>query len=171
MFPLSFAQRRLWLLDRLEGTNSAYNLPVAFRLSGALDVAALRAALADVVVRHEALRTVFPEADGEPYQRILSHEAAVLELDVRLVTGQDLPAIIEQEAGRTFDLGADLPFRAALLTLGSEDHVLLLTIHHIAFDGWSAAPLARDLSVAYAARCAGEVPGWSVLPVQYADYS
>ncbi|WUB85086.1 amino acid adenylation domain-containing protein [Streptomyces platensis] len=169
--PLSFAQRRLWFLDRLEGRNATYNEYEAFRLSGALDVVALRAALADVVGRHEALRTVFPEADGEPYQRILKAEEAGLELEVRPVSEEDLRTAIEATVGWAFDLSADLPIKASLFVLGDEDHVLLLTIHHIACDGWSMDPLARDVSAAYEARCAGVVPVWASLPVQYADYS
>ncbi|WP_328545524.1 non-ribosomal peptide synthetase [Streptomyces platensis] len=171
MFPLSYAQRRLWLLDRLDGPNAAYNLPVAFRLSGALDVGALRMALVDVVGRHESLRTVFPETDGEPYQSVLKPEDAILDLAVHELSEQDLAAAVETEAGRTFDLGSDLPIRAALLKLAATEHVLVLTVHHIAFDGWSAAPLARDVSVAYEARCAGVAPVWEPLPVQYADYA
>ncbi|MFD8369137.1 condensation domain-containing protein, partial [Streptomyces hygroscopicus] len=171
MFPLSYAQRRLWILDRLDGPNSLYNLPTAFRLSGAVDVAALRAALGDVVGRHEALRTVFPEADGEPFQRILSPREARLELDVRTVTEQELAMAMEAAGRHPFDLAADLPLRATLLVLGPAEHVLVLTFHHIAFDGWSMDPLARDLSVAYGARCAGRVPSWAELPVQYADYT
>ncbi|MFE2031616.1 amino acid adenylation domain-containing protein, partial [Streptomyces hygroscopicus] len=162
---LSSAQRRLWFLDRLEGPNATYNEYEAFRLSGAVDVPALRAALGDVVGRHEALRTVFPEADGEPYQRILSAQEVRLELDVRTVTDQELGTAKAAAVRWSFDLERDLPIRASLFTLAPTEHVLLLAIHHIACDGWSMDPLARDLSVAYGARCAGRVPSWAELPV------
>ncbi|MFJ4806927.1 amino acid adenylation domain-containing protein, partial [Streptomyces murinus] len=169
--PLSYAQRRLWFLDRLEGPNATYNSPLALRLSGELDVAVLRAALGDVVVRHEALRTVFPDAEGEPFQRIVAAGEAVMDLAVVPVSEAELAGVMEREAGLPFDLGVDLPVRASLFVLGPAEHVLLLVVHHIAYDGWSAAPLARDVSVAYEARCAGRMPTWAELPVQYADYT
>ncbi|MEU9851635.1 amino acid adenylation domain-containing protein, partial [Streptomyces sp. NPDC047985] len=169
--PLSSTQRRLWFLDRLEGPNATYNTPMAFRLSGALDTAALSAALTDVVGRHEALRTVFPEAGGEPYQWITAPQDSDVPLPTVTAHERELPQLLEDEAIRPFDLSADLPIRACLFALGDDQHVLLLTIHHIAFDGWSMDPLARDISTAYDARCAGGVPEWEPLPVQYADYS
>ncbi|MFF4097753.1 amino acid adenylation domain-containing protein, partial [Streptomyces sp. NPDC001834] len=169
--PLSYAQRRLWFLDRLDGPNATYNEYEAFRLSGALDMVALSAALTDVVGRHEALRTVFPEAGGEPYQRILAPEEAEIELDVQMALEETLPAAVEAMVHWAFDLSTDLPIKATLFVLGDDEHVLLLTIHHIACDGWSMDPLARDISTAYDARCAGGVPEWEPLPVQYADYS
>ncbi|MGY0235151.1 amino acid adenylation domain-containing protein [Longispora urticae] len=182
LLPLSAAQRRLWFLHRLEGPSSTYNLPLALRLSGALDPAALRAALADVVTRHEALRTVFTEVDGEPRQVVLD---AVPRLDLVAVPGESLPAAPAGAAGSpfdlaealagaarsTFDLATDLPIRASLFRLGDDEHVLLLLVHHIAGDGWSAGPLTADLGTAYRARLAGEEPGWAPLPVQYADYT
>ncbi|WP_030211031.1 condensation domain-containing protein, partial [Streptomyces sp. NRRL S-87] len=171
LLPLSSAQRRLWFLDHLEGPNATYNEHVAFRLSGALDAEALRAALQDVVGRHEALRTVFPEADGEPYQRVLDPAEVRLEFDVREVAGPALGEVIRRAVGRTFDLVHDLPVRASLFVVGPEEHVLLLVLHHIACDGWSMAPLARDLSLAYEARQKDGAPSWAPLPVQYADYT
>ncbi|MET8630809.1 amino acid adenylation domain-containing protein, partial [Kitasatospora sp. NPDC004669] len=168
--PASHAQRRLWLLDRLGDGGSAYHLPMAVRLSGPLDTAALAAAVDDVVARHEALRTVFTEGpDGLPYQRILS--AAAVDLPVTAATEDTLPALLAAEAARPFDLAAEPPLRAALFSLTEDEHAILLTLHHIAGDGWSLAPLARDVSVAYAARVAGGTPQWAQLPVQYADYA
>ncbi|SPT58070.1 non-ribosomal peptide synthetase [Actinomadura madurae] len=168
--PLSFAQRRLWFLNRLEGPGPTYNIPLAVRLRGPLDRAALAAALADVVDRHESLRTIFPESDGEPYQLVLDPEPFVLEtVDAEV---RDLSRMVAAAAGRGFDLMADRPFRAELFRLGPDDHVLLVVVHHIAGDAWSMGPLGRDLAVAYSVRCRGaSVPQWSSLPVQYADYA
>ncbi|MFI9240963.1 MupA/Atu3671 family FMN-dependent luciferase-like monooxygenase, partial [Streptomyces sp. NPDC053079] len=136
---------------------------------------ALQAALHDVVTRHESLRTVFPEdTDGQPYQRVLSRDEAVGSLTLVTVDapGQEaLAAAMEESAGCRFDLAVDLPLRAWLFTSAPDQHVLLLVMHHIAGDGWSMAPLARDLSVSYAARTEGRVPSWAPLPVQYADYT
>ncbi|WP_049649275.1 non-ribosomal peptide synthetase, partial [Kitasatospora sp. MY 5-36] len=150
--PLSSAQRRLWFLNRLEPGSAAYNMAFAVRLSGALDVTALEAALADLVERHEVLRTVFPETDGEPRQEVLGTEAWT-GLTVRETSPPaEAPAEAAREAGRGFDLATRLPVRATLLRTGPAEHLLLLIVHHIVADGWSATPLARDLSRAYAAR-------------------
>ncbi|MFJ8828377.1 condensation domain-containing protein, partial [Streptomyces sp. NPDC102467] len=169
--PLSFAQRRLWFLDHLGGPNATYNECSAFRLKGDLDARALRAALLDVVDRHEALRTVFPETNGEPYQRIVQSNEVQLEIDLLEVTESTLSGAIGEAVLRTFDLGTDLPIRASLFAVAPQEHVLLLVTHHIACDGWSLAPLARDLSLAYEARQHGDVPKWAPLAVQYADYT
>ncbi|MEU9082790.1 amino acid adenylation domain-containing protein [Streptomyces sp. NPDC048357] len=169
--PLSFAQRRLWFLDHLEGPNATYNEHLAFRLTGDLDTGALRAALADVVGRHEALRTVFPKADGEPYQRVLEPEEVRIEFDVREVAESALSGALRASVRRTFDLGTDLPVRASLFVVGPREHVLLLVMHHIACDGWSMAPLARDVSLAYEARLKDGVPSWAPPAAQYADYT
>ncbi|WP_033826206.1 condensation domain-containing protein, partial [Kitasatospora sp. MBT63] len=166
MIPLSFAQQRLWFLNRLEGAGSSYNIPVGLRLTGAVDVTALHAALRDVVGRHESLRTVFPDADGVPYQRVVPL-AEVGEL-LEVVRGEEGLAAA---AAHPFDVTADLPLRAWLFETGAEESVLLIVLHHIAADGWSLAPFARDLGRAYTARAAGEAPGWGELEVQYADYT
>ncbi|MER7757851.1 amino acid adenylation domain-containing protein [Kitasatospora sp. NPDC097643] len=169
--PLSFAQRRLWFVSRLEGPSDTYNSSLALRLRGPLDVPALRTALADLVGRHEALRTVFGERDGEPYQRILDPDPARPELHLAECTEAELDATVSLAATYVFDLAADLPLRPTLVTLGPDEHVLLLVSHHIATDGWSMVPLLRDLSTAYEARRAGQAPSWAPLPVQYADYA
>ncbi|MFD7453398.1 amino acid adenylation domain-containing protein [Kitasatospora sp. NPDC059827] len=171
LLPLSYAQQRLWFLDRLEGPSATYNLPWTLRLRGPLDRAALAAALTDVVGRHESLRTVFPDRDGLPYQLVLPVERAAVELPVRELSDAELTEAAAEFATGTFDLAHRPPIRATLLAAGPEDHLLVVVIHHIAGDGWSNGPLARDLSTAYAARLAGRAPAWAPLPVQYADYA
>ncbi|WP_456208248.1 amino acid adenylation domain-containing protein [Streptomyces sp. LZ34] len=170
---LSYAQRRLWFLNRLEGSTAAtYNMPIALRLSGALDLEALAAALADVVARHESLRTVFPEGtDGTPFQKILAPSAARVELPLIRIPEAELPAALARETARGFDVTAELPLRARMFQLAETSHVLFVVLHHIAGDGWSMAPLARDVATAYEARMAGNAPRWQPLPVQYADYA
>ncbi|MBN6042356.1 non-ribosomal peptide synthetase, partial [Amycolatopsis sp. 195334CR] len=162
--PLSFAQARLWFLHRLEGPSPTYNIPLALRLTGPLDVEALELALADVVARHESLRTIFPEIDGVPHQHVLD------EARPALIRTEDVKAA-GTAARHVFDLEHQLPVHAELIRTGDDEHVLMLVVHHIAGDGWSFRPLWRDLGTAYAARCAGEAPGWAPLPVQYADYT
>ncbi|MFF5962120.1 amino acid adenylation domain-containing protein, partial [Streptomyces luteogriseus] len=171
--PLSFAQRRLWFLNRFEGPESVtYNMPIALRLTGPLDRDALRAALSDVVVRHESLRTVFPEGeDGVPVQRVLDATDYMVEMPVRQIGEEEVPEAIAQAARHGFDLTAETPLRASLFGLSDTTHVLVVVLHHITGDGWSMAPLARDVALAYEARTAGRTPGWEPLPVQYADYA
>ncbi|AYG64357.1 amino acid adenylation domain-containing protein (plasmid) [Rhizobium jaguaris] len=155
VIPMSFAQARLWLLDRLEGSSSAYTIPLALRLEGRLDVAALEAALADVVAQHESLRTLLVEADGVPVQHILETEAARPALAVAAIEEQELALTLEQAAAQPFDLAGEPPLRATLFRLAPERQVLLLVLHHSACDGWSLAPLLEDLSQAYASRRGG----------------
>ncbi|MGE7440078.1 condensation domain-containing protein, partial [Kitasatospora sp. NPDC001175] len=169
--PLSFAQRRLWFLHRMDEAAATYHIPLALQLTGALDEKALTEALADVVVRHESLRTVFPEVEGVPCQRVLDPEAARPQVRVTEVAEAELPQRLAEAARQPFDLAAEVPLRAELFALAPDEHVLLLVMHHIAGDGWSTGPLARDLAEAYAARCEGRAPSWPVLPVQYADYT
>ncbi len=171
MIPLSFAQQRLWFIAQLEGPSALYNVPVALRLTGELDAGALAAALADVAVRHEVLRTVFPTDGGQPCQQILDPAGLDWGLEPVPVGADELAGVVAGICGEPFDLAVQVPLRARLLRLGAGEHVLVVVIHHIATDGWSAGPLGRDLSVAYAARRAGRAPGWAPLPVQYADYA
>ncbi|ARZ71658.1 putative nonribosomal peptide synthetase [Streptomyces albireticuli] len=169
--PLSYAQRRLWFLHKLEGPGATYNMPVAVRLSGELDVPALEAALRDVIGRHESLRTVFPETAGVPRQLVLDPAGAWPGLTAVPVAEDGLEAEIAAAARHGFDLSCEPPVRTTLLRVSEREHVLLCVLHHVAGDGWSLGPLTRDLSEAYRARRAGHGPGWAELPVQYADYT
>ncbi|MFD0480361.1 condensation domain-containing protein [Nonomuraea thailandensis] len=166
--PLSFAQRRLWFLHELEGPNATYNIPIAVRWSGVLDTQALIAAIDDVVERHESMRTIFPSADGVPYQRIVDAGPVV---EVAECAQEELAARIDQAAGHAFDLSAELPIRVRLFAVSEQEHVLLVVMHHIAADGWSMTPLAGDLTRAYTARLEGRAPDWPSPAVQYADYA
>ncbi|GAA2663089.1 amino acid adenylation domain-containing protein [Streptomyces lunalinharesii] len=170
VLPLSSAQQRLWFLDRFE-QSPTYNAPFAFRIEGPVDVDALQGAIEDVVARHETLRTLFPDVDGEPFQRVLPPEQAAAKVEVVQCASDDLPALLHEAAFTPFALASELPLRVALFSSEIDAHVLLLTLHHIASDGWSEAPLLRDLSAAYQARLSGEGPQWAALPVQYADYT
>ncbi|MFI9392710.1 non-ribosomal peptide synthase/polyketide synthase [Streptomyces bauhiniae] len=171
--PLSAAQRRLWLVDRLSerAGGVAYNFPLVLRLRGPLDLPALRAALRDVAARHESLRTLVGEHRGEPYQRVLAAEEAEVPCTVADATEDGLPALITAAQRRPFDLSRELPLRAEVFRIGAEDHVVAVVLHHITTDEWSDRPFLADLDTAYAARAAGTAPDWAPLPVQYADYT
>lgn len=172
MIPLSFAQRRLWFLAQLEGPSVTYNSPIVLRLSGPLDREALGSAFRDVLGRHEVLRTVFPVEAGEPYQRVLEgDEYADWDCEVVDLAGREADPVVAELIAHRFDLSREIPMRVWLLAASPVEHVLVVVVHHIAGDGWSMGPLARDVSVAYAARVGGVVPGWLPLPVQYADYA
>ncbi|UXY31771.1 non-ribosomal peptide synthetase [Streptomyces sp. HUAS TT20] len=177
VLPLSYAQQRMWFLNRLDEGDSgaaaaaAYNLPLALRLSGEVDATALRAALGDVAERHESLRTVFPQSEGVPRQRILHGPAARPRLSVVETNEEELADRLATYSKRGFDLSKELPWRVWLLRVSPSEHVLLVVTHHIASDGWSMGVLARDLRAAYAARLERRLPDWQPLPVQYADYA
>ncbi|MFW5419110.1 amino acid adenylation domain-containing protein [Nocardiopsis sp. CNT-189] len=168
--PLSYAQQRMWFLHRLDGPSATYNIPFCARLTGATDVQALRAALGDLTDRHESLRTVYPDDEGVPYQRILAPEQGRPELPVIDIAEAEVDAALAEAAATGFRLESEPPLRALLYRLGPDDHVLLIVVQHIAADGWSARPLLRDLGAAYTARRSGAAPDWAPLPVQYADY-
>ncbi|MEV0533674.1 amino acid adenylation domain-containing protein [Kitasatospora sp. NPDC050463] len=171
MFPLSYAQRRLWFIGQLEGPSAVYNVPLALRLAGVLDRGALERALVDVVGRHESLRTVFPVVDGEPVQRVVPVGEVVLPLVWADAGVDEVAGLAAEAAGYVFDLAAEIPVRARVFSVGPDEHVLVLLVHHIACDGWSVGVLARDLAAAYGARLEGAAPAWEELPVQYADYT
>ncbi|MEU7162685.1 condensation domain-containing protein, partial [Streptomyces chrestomyceticus] len=167
--PLSFGQQRMWFLHSLEGPSATNNIPLAVRLTGELDVAALEAAWADVVARHETLRTRYPEDSGSARQEVLA--AVPARIPVTAVTEETVDTALAAEAARGFRLDTDLPWRVTLFEVAPAEHVLLIVVHHIAADGWSMGVLMRDLSTAYAARSEGRAPGWAPLPVQYADFT
>ncbi|HEX7239395.1 MAG TPA: amino acid adenylation domain-containing protein, partial [Longimicrobiaceae bacterium] len=174
--PLSFAQQRLWLVDRLEPGSAAYNMPYALRLRGALDVAPLQASLDALVRRHETLRTTFAERDGAPVQVIHPSIPVPLSvLDLRELPEAEQAAtaarLAAEEAMRPFDLARGPLLRSTLLRLAAEDHVLCFTLHHVVTDGWSMDVLVREVSTLYAAFSRGEEPRLPELPVQYADFA
>jgi amino acid adenylation domain-containing protein len=175
--PLSFSQERLWFLGQLQPASCAYNLCSAFRLVGELDVEALERSLREIVSRHEVLRTVFKSTHGRPVQIVLpSASIDVRVADLRAMSSQaereaEIHRCSHEEAFRPFDLSEEPLLRAKLLRLAEREHVLLLTIHHIVFDGWSMAVLARELSALYADFSSGRPSSLANLSVQYADFA
>ena len=174
--PVSFAQQRLWFIDRLADGTSAYNMPEPLRLRGDLDVEALEAALGALVARHEVLRTTFAELDGAPHQRV--HPARPVTLPVEDLTGLNESArqaavgeALDGEWSTPFDLAAGTLIRMRLLKLGAHEHVLLRTCHHIASDGWSAGVMNREIAELYSAFVRGEPDPFPPLAIQYADYA
>src|SRR5579864_3370205 len=169
--PLSYAQERLWFLHRLEGPSPTYNISLALRLQGELNVSAMQMAWNDVAARHESVRTILQEQDGTPFQRILAAAEISSILVVEEVSEHELHPRLTAAAAVAIDLTREIPLRVWLFRLSVQDHVLLMVLHHIAGDGWSLGPLARDLSLAYSARNRGVAPRFFELAVQYADYS
>ncbi|MEN0138514.1 MAG: amino acid adenylation domain-containing protein [Rhodococcus sp. (in: high G+C Gram-positive bacteria)] len=169
--PLSPAQQRLWFLARLAPGSPEYNIPMALRLDGTLDVAALTAAVADVVGRHEPLRTLYPDRDGAAYQQVIPASRATPSLRPIPVAPGDVAARVATFASQGFALGAEPPIRARLFALAADEWVLAVMVHHISADGFSVPLLVRDLMTAYEARVAGAAPQWAELPVQYTDYT
>ncbi|WP_197287852.1 non-ribosomal peptide synthetase [Streptomyces apocyni] len=169
--PLAPVQRRLWFVNRLEGGGATYNIPIPLRLRGPLDRAALWAALETLVERHESLRTIFPETDGEPHQVVLDTAQACPRPDVIEIARDELAVSQAAFERQGFDLRTDPPLRARLFALGDEEHLLLLVVHHIACDGWSMEPLANDLAAAYAAHHEGRDVGLPPLAVHYTDFA
>ncbi|NKY66083.1 amino acid adenylation domain-containing protein, partial [Gordonia rubripertincta] len=166
--PLSFAQQRMWFINQMEPELATYNIPAVFTLSGEIDVDLLRTATADVVARHEILRTTFPAVDGLPYQQIDAPAAIAERLDWRVVASADELAA-DMRCG--FDVAHEWPLRARVLHTGDGQATLALVAHHIAFDGQSFEPLATDLFAAYEARSRGAAPNFAPLEIQYADYA
>ncbi len=172
--PLSFAQERLWFLDRLQPGSAAYNIAGGVRLAGRLSVAALAAALAAIVERHEALRTTFRAGTGGPVQAIAPAAAAALPLplvDLAGLSSSEPSRLASEEAARPFDLASGPLLRATLLRLAAGEHVLLLTLHHIVFDGWSLGVFVGELTALYTAALAGRSSPLSPLAIQYPDFA
>ncbi|HSU83943.1 MAG TPA: amino acid adenylation domain-containing protein, partial [Thermoanaerobaculia bacterium] len=174
--PLSFAQERLWFLDRLEARALAYNEAAAFRLEGPLDTAAFRGALDEILLRHESLRTTFPEVDGEAVQVIqppVPFEIPVIDLRAlpRDLHGEEVHRLALSQALRRFSLAHGPLVRGLLMRLGENDHAVLFSFHHIVFDGWSIGVFVRELSALYRARIAGVPASLPPLAIQYADFA
>jgi hypothetical protein len=174
--PLSFAQQRLWFLAQMEGVSQAYHIPFGVRLKGKLDSAALRKALDGIMSRHEALRTTFESLDGEPVQRIIAVEESSFHLaehDIRdhVDAERELDGWIGEEASAKFDLEAGPLIRGRLIREADDEHVLLITMHHIVSDGWSMGVLVKELSVLYGAFLRGADDPLPELKLQYADYA
>ncbi|QJE01526.1 amino acid adenylation domain-containing protein [Massilia forsythiae] len=174
--PLSYAQQRVWFIDRMEGGSAHYNMPGAFRIRGDFSETLAEQALASVIARHEVLRTVYQDSPDGPRQRVLeqadftlachdlrNHEPAAREAAVR--------AALAADVSRPFDLAADLMLRAAFLRTADDEGVLLLNMHHIAADGWSVGVLVKEFGTIYAALGGGSIPEAGALPVQYLDYA
>ncbi|RZL72675.1 MAG: non-ribosomal peptide synthetase, partial [Rhodococcus sp. (in: high G+C Gram-positive bacteria)] len=170
--PLSLAQTRMWFLNQFDTSSSAYNIAMAFHLTGALDLDALRAAVTDVVERHESLRTRFPMAGVEPVQVILPVGDSVPDLPVTTVSNDaELRELLSGAVSVGFDVTEQIPLRAAVFETSATDRTLLVVVHHIVADGVSMVPLARDMMVAYTARAGGQAPAWHPPAVQYADFT
>ncbi|NUS95007.1 MAG: amino acid adenylation domain-containing protein, partial [Nocardia sp.] len=175
--PLSLAQQRMWFLNWFDSGSKAYNIPMVIRLTGQLDIPAMRQAVGDLVARHEVLRTVYPETESGPMQVILPVSGAVPELEVRPVAADAVAATVSELMAVTFDVAEQVPLRITLLRVddapadADAEYVLAAVVHHIAGDGLSVPPLTRDLMTAYVARAAGSAPEWAPLPVQYAEYA
>ncbi|WAN69719.1 amino acid adenylation domain-containing protein [Moorena producens JHB] len=174
--PLSFSEERMWILDRLEPGNPAYNRPTNIRLTGSLKVNALERAINEIVGRHEVFRTSFPAVDGQPIQAIapnLTVKLLIIELS-HLPSNEretEVKRIAVEEAQHRFDLSKLPLIQAKLLRLSQEENILLLTMHHIIFDGWSAGVLLKELAVHYEAFTTGKSSPLPPLPIQYADFA
>ncbi|HEU4884656.1 MAG TPA: amino acid adenylation domain-containing protein, partial [Longimicrobium sp.] len=174
--PLSFAQQRLWFLEQMGNLGSTYYIPVRLRLNGALDRDALARALDRIVARHEALRTTFPAVDGEPVQRIASPESSAFalvehDLQASVDAEAELHRLMRDEMAAPFDLARGPLVRGRLVRMAADDHVLVMTMHHIVSDGWSVGVLLDELGALYAAFARGAADPLAPLPIQYADYA
>ncbi|MFC9993475.1 amino acid adenylation domain-containing protein [Nocardia sp. NPDC127526] len=173
--PASYAQQRLWVINQLDTGSGLYNMLLGLRLTGAVDVAALTAALTDVVARHEVLRTSFPETDGVVRQRVWPADAVVSGLAAESAGAGELAGLLEEFGCAGFDLAARPPLRVRLFAVhgaaAADHHLLAVLVHHAIADGFSLGPFARDLAAAYQARIRSAAPDWAPLPVQYTDYA
>lgn len=170
--PLAFAQQRMWFLNQFDTGSPAYNMPVAVRLARSSDSSLVLTALRDVLERHESLRTYFPD-DGDGPRQVIRPTADVLtDVPVRTVSEQGLVPAIAALASAGFDVAAEVPIRATVLTIDDTgETVVVLVVHHISVDGWSIDPLVRDFATAYTSRSAGHAPTWPRLLAQYSQYA
>ncbi|MHB9133119.1 MAG: non-ribosomal peptide synthetase [Armatimonadota bacterium] len=174
--PLSFAQERLWFLDQLEPGSAEFNTLRNARLTGPLDVAALERSLNAIVARHETLRATFPAVEGEPAQVIIPELTLPLPvIDISALPAEEreaqADALIREEAFHPFNPATGPLLRASLVKLATEEHLLLLTIHHLIFDGWSAPVFFQELAALYTAEVTNQPTNLPELPIQYADYA
>ncbi|HEY4326480.1 MAG TPA: amino acid adenylation domain-containing protein [Mucilaginibacter sp.] len=170
--PLSFSQERLWFIDRLEGSVQ-YHLPAVLRLRGELKIEILEHTLRAIISRHEVLRTVIKEHDGQGYQQIKEADNWKLEItdDIDGENTEDLSSYIASLVNKPFDLSADYMLRGALIRIDEDQHILVVTIHHIASDGWSVSILVKEVVEIYEAYVEGREPNLASLPIQYADFA
>ncbi|MEU1209622.1 amino acid adenylation domain-containing protein [Nocardia sp. NPDC005825] len=174
LVPLAPAQQRMWFFNQYDTGSGAYNMPIALRLRGELNVEALRLALIDVLTRHESLRTRYPDHDGVLIQVVESVDRLDSDPALTMVPSGELVPAVTEFVTEGFDVSTRVPVRARLFRVADAEepeHLLAVVVHHIAADGFSMAPLARDLTMAFAARLRGETPSWTPLPIQYADYA
>ncbi|ORJ23876.1 non-ribosomal peptide synthetase [Rouxiella badensis] len=169
--PVSYSQQLMWVGQNTRGDNSSLNTPIVVSLEGDLNLAALRAALYDLVERHETLRTRFAVVNGQPVQVVSPLADVQLDVPCIDVGVEQVNHTVFEAIRRVFDLAVDFPFRPSILRVGLRQHILVMLFHHIACDAFSLAPLTRDLTQAYKARIAGQAPSFIPLPVQYADYA
>ncbi|MBN1481963.1 amino acid adenylation domain-containing protein [candidate division KSB1 bacterium] len=174
--PLSFAQQRLWFLDQLAPENANYNIPIAIKISGELDIDAIERSITEIVRRHEALRTIFIEERGTPKQRILQPqpvELPIYDLSKKSEQERDLEMsrLVTDNAMRPFKLDEGALYRGGLIRLSQEEHVLMFTMHHIISDGWSTNVLMQEFGILYQAYRANRPPQLPELAIQYADYA
>ena len=173
---LSYAQQRLWFLDQFEPDSPFYNVPAAMNLSGELDTTALSQSLSEIARRHEVLRTTFPSIAGQPVQHIAPPtpiDLPIIDLEPQTKERRDaaVRTLVAEEAARPFDLAHGPVWRALLVRLDEQEHVLLLNMHHIVTDGWSVGVLIRELSTLYESYSRAEAPLLTELPIQYADFA
>ncbi|PUA27190.1 MAG: non-ribosomal peptide synthetase [Cellvibrio sp. 79] len=176
LLPVSYSQQRLWFIDRLEGGSAQYNQPIVLRLRGALDKAALQAALDGIIARHEVLRSTYSSHDGQPQQQvnpacplpIIHHDLLGLPQPQQAI---EVDALVDKEANTPFDLSADLMVRARLLVLEEQESLLLLTLHHIASDGWSLSVFTDEFVSLYESAVHGNASSLAPLVLQYGDYA
>ncbi|WP_027495503.1 non-ribosomal peptide synthetase [Rhodococcus sp. JG-3] len=170
--PLSYAQQRLWFLNQFDPTSPAYNMPIAIRVAACSDASLVLTALRDVAERHEALRTYYPDDGDGPRQVVRPTDTVLVDVPARTVPEHHLDDSVAAIAGQGFDVAADVPIRAALMSVEeSGDTVVVVAVHHISMDGWSLDPLVRDFAFAHASRTAGHAPTWPRLRAQYSQYS